>query len=682
MDPRADAADLPWRSWAAFVVAAALVGVLTALDADLGGDRVITTTVVLGPIVAGLLCGVRQTAVVAAAACVSALLSGVWTTDALSFEHGVRECVVYAGSILSVLSARERARLVAAGTRLEGLTTANAGLSSELALAERRLGVALDAMAAAVLIQRPGEGIVYANQAAADAMGLPTAADVVAATPEELAGGWISFKEDGTRLTADEYPSRRILLGLEDDPPTMISRGLHRVTGREMWMSTKATKVPDEEGDGFMAVSVSEDITAVKRAELVQRLYAQAGRVLSSSLDVDDTLAQLAELVVPELADWCTVSLPGEGIYLRQAALAHRDPGKIAFAEAYYERFPSRMDGPTGVPDILRGGPSLLLPEIPDSLLAAILPDPKQLSMARAIGLRSIIQVPVGPPVGPPLGVLNLVHAESGRIFTRGDLEVAEELGRRAGVALQNARLYAERSQIAATLQDSLLPDLLPQVPGFELAAFYRPAGRRTWVGGDFYDAFETPRGWVVVVGDVAGHGAEAAALTAQARHSLRTAAMLTGDLVAGLEHLNEVLTARERLSLCTICAVLLPAAGAAGALAEVVCAGHPLPVRVRDGQSVEVGEWGTMVGAFKDARFSSVAVALEPGDLLVLYTDGVLDAVGDGDRFGDRRLQATVAPAGDAEDAVRRVDRALTAFAAEDGQGDDIAVLALGRAR
>ena len=145
--------------------------------------------------------------------------------------------------------------------------------------------------------------------------------------------------------------------------------------------------------------------------------------------------------------------------------------------------------------------------------------------------MRAVMMVPMVAG-GRVIGVISFVSAESGRRFAQADLELAEELGRRAGTAVENARLYRERSHIAATLQRGLLPEELPAIPGLRLASLYRPAGEENLVGGDFYDAFPTAAGWMLLVGDVTGRGAEAAALTGQARHTLRTAGMLLGDPV------------------------------------------------------------------------------------------------------------------------------------------------------
>ncbi len=553
----------------------------------------------------------------------------------------------------------------------------NAGLSRELTETEAGYKAALDAMAAAILIQRPGEGITYANQAAAEAFGLPDAESVRTATPEEIASEWVSYNEAGDPLTADQFPSRKILTGVDDSPGPLYSHGVHKVTGREAWLSVKAAPVFDGEGKLLMAVSVSEDITSMKRAEIVKGTLARAGEVLSSSLDYERTLQDLAALTVPDLADWCAVSLPEPDGTIRAAAVAHRDPDKVAFAREYQRRFPSHRDDDGGAAAIMRDGQPLLM-EVTEEVLTARITDPEQLAMLRELGLRSAIQVPIAPPGGEPLGVLTLVHAESGRSFSDDELQLASELGRRAGIAIQNAELFRAQAHTAAVLQRSLLPRDLPVLPGYDLAATYRPAGRHTWVGGDFYDAFETSSGWAVAVGDIAGKGVEAAALTAQSRHILRSSAQFTGDLADAVAHLNTALFDDGELSLCTVCAVALPGPATDGP-ARVICAGHPRPVLVRAGEATEVGAWGPLVGAFRDSRFTAVEVDLAPGDLLVLYTDGLVDARGEHDRFGPDRLHALMRRATGAREAVDLAEAELDAFQAGE-QADDTALLVIER--
>jgi serine phosphatase RsbU (regulator of sigma subunit) len=229
-------------------------------------------------------------------------------------------------------------------------------------------------------------------------------------------------------------------------------------------------------------------------------------------------------------------------------------------------------------------------------------------------------------------------------------------------------------------LQESLLPDELPALPGCRAASLYRPAGDQDRVGGDFYEVFRLADGaWMLVVGDVTGRGAPAAALTGLMRHTLRAIATYTGSATEALHMLNRELTARPRTSLCTAVCIILRELAHGEPRAEVICAGHPLPVLVRDGAASHVGAFGPVLGAFADARWEAVTVPIRPGDVLVLYSDGVLDAAGAEDRFGPERLQAALAPAGGAADAVARVDRALAEFQVG-FQADDTAVLAIER--
>jgi len=159
----------------------------------------------------------------------------------------------------------------------------NAGLSAEVSAVERRFRPALGVMGAPVLIQEPGRGIVYANEEAAHAFGLPDAEGVVRSSPEEIALSWLTVDEHGEPLTADRYPTRRILEGTELHPAPLITHAIHRETGRELWLSITATPVFADDGALQMAVSVSEDITRIKRAEMIKGVRASSIRILSTS---------------------------------------------------------------------------------------------------------------------------------------------------------------------------------------------------------------------------------------------------------------------------------------------------------------------------------------------------------------------------------------------------------------
>jgi len=312
-------------------------------------------------------------------------------------------------------------------------------------------------------------------------------------------------------------------------------------------------------------------------------------------------------------------------------------------------------------------------------MLAVVAQDEEHLELLRSVGIQAGLTVPMSKGA-KIVGALTLISAESGRRFEAAEVTLAEELARRAGTAVENARLYTERSNIARTLQTSLLPGRLPHMPGWMAATLYRPAGDENWVGGDFYDAFAVRGGWLALVGDVAGRGAAAAALTGLARHTLRTAATLLEDPLDAVRTLNRELLALDAMSLCSVGAVLLGEDEDGRATAQVVCAGHPLPLLVRDGAVRPIGTFSPMLGAYAIDGWERTSYDLEPGDLLVLFTDGVFDTVGADDRFGEERLERTLDGATDAPDAVARIDAALSAFEVGE-QADDTAILAVQRA-
>ena len=614
----------------------------------------------VAPFIVAMFASVRQTALVAAASVPSALLSGIWNDNFGDAGYLVRAAIVIVGGAFSILAARTREDAERAET-----------LGAQLI-------AALSNLAEAVVLQGRDQRLVYANDAAARTLGFPSVEALLTATPEELARLADYYHEDGAPLTPERYPSRRVLSG-EDAPPLRL-RVINRATGEERWRLNSSRGVRDGRGGIRLVVTVIEDITDQRRAELAQRLLARAGAALSSSLNYERTLQEVADLAVPELADWCGVSIPDRDGMIKQVAVAHSDPEKVAFARRLGERYPSRVSDEGGSAQVLRDGLSQLIPEIPEELLEQAAVDAEHLELVRSIGIRSGIVVPMTAASGRPIGVLSLVHAESGRVFTEADLELCEELGRRAGIAVENARLYTERTRIAHTLQRALLPPGLPEIPGFSLSALYRPAGEENWVGGDFYDAFAVRDGWVAVVGDVAGRGAQAAALTAFARHVFRTSAQLHDDPLDAVAYLNRQLYDRPGQAMCTVCCVHLRTRGR-DAEATIVCAGHPLPFAVRQAGAAEpVGGWGTMLGAWPEGEWSRTKTTLTPGDVLVLYTDGVTDATGAEDRYGEDRLRAALAESSDAEDALRRIADGLADFETGE-QSDDTAALAIMRA-
>jgi serine phosphatase RsbU (regulator of sigma subunit) len=327
----------------------------------------------------------------------------------------------------------------------------------------------------------------------------------------------------------------------------------------------------------------------------------------------------------------------------------------------------------------MRTGHTQIVEEVTEDRRQAWSADDAYLEDIRSWPARAAVVAPMRAR-GRTLGTIALA-AFTDRSFGPRDIATIEELARRAALAVDNARIYSERSYIAARLQQSLLPPHLPDVPGLEIAARFRPAGEAYDVGGDFYDIFETgSRGWAIAMGDVCGKGADAAALTAMARYTIRATAiraMQSPQRVLSL--LNEVLLAeapREQFLTITYANLRVSDGGTELAIAS---AGHPLPLLLHgDGQLEQVGEPGTLLGVVPDIELHPVIVDLQPGDTLVFYTDGVTEARTDtGDMFGMDGLRSAVqACVGcDAAEVAERIESSLT-DANVDRPRDDIAIV------
>jgi PAS domain S-box-containing protein len=589
-------------------------------------------------------------------------------------QLGAMKLFVLAGSRRRYAQDDARFARVLAGRA--ALALDSAGLNLELAELERQLEIALGGLAEAVTVM-DGEGRqVYANPAAVELLGLESAEELYAARPGEIMERFDVYDESGRPMSYQDLPAARLLAGETDVEPVVV-RNVAKETGAERWLVNKISPVVDPDGRVLRVVNVIEDVTDIKRAERDSRLLAEVSQALGSSLDYEETLQRVAELAVPDLADWCALTVLDETGYLRQVAVAHSDPERVALARRLRDRYPERADGQSGPALVIREGRSQWGNEIPDEALVEAAHDEEHLEILRRLGLRAAMVVPIA--VGDrALGALTLVSAETGRTFTEADVLLAEELGRRAGAGVANARIYTERSAIAAALQRGLRPPELASLPGWSTSTLYLPAGELNEVGGDFYELFEAPGGFMVVIGDVVGQGAEAATLTALARFTLRTAGELTGDPVTAAVKLNEALVSEAELSLCTALCGHVAVRDDGGAELQIVNCGHPLPLLISDDSVIEVGEYGTMAGAFPDETWNTARVELRAGDTLVLYTDGVTDTVGDRDRFEQARLMRCLAEGPpEPDELVDNLARTLTAFA-RGPQRDDTAVLAL----
>ena len=536
----------------------------------------------------------------------------------------------------------------------------------------------LEGVADAVTAQGPDGSLVYANDAAVRVLGFPTAEALLSAPLTEIMGRWELLTPTGEPQSLMTLPGRQALAGEEPEP--MLVQFRERGGSESRWSRIKAKPVREADGTVRLAINVIEDVTELKQVEQAQRLLAEASRVLADSLDYEATLATIAKLAVPGVADWCAVDLAGERpLEAQRVAVEHIEPDKVALAHELADRYPAEARTDRGLHQVLTTGESQLWPVIPDELLVEAAQDEEHLRMIRELGMSSAMIVPMRVR-DRVLGAISFVSAESGRTFNRGDLRLAEDLALRAATAVENARLYRARSAIAQTLQASLLPPMLPEVPGFEAGAFYEAAGDDHEVGGDFYDLFATSEDhWFAVIGDVCGKGAEAAAVTALVRYTIRAAAARRHSPAAILRWVNEVMLAENSTRFCTVAIAHLDHSQGAAHL-TVAVGGHPAPLVARvDGSVEELPVEGTLLGLVEDPRLVDVTTELAPGETILLYTDGVTEAAAP-HRVWEPADLAEVAAGNGGDSAQSLIDHVAEA-ALEGLSGpprDDVAMLAL----
>jgi serine phosphatase RsbU (regulator of sigma subunit) len=541
---------------------------------------------------------------------------------------------------------------------------------TERAIRDQRLSVILDALAEAVTIRARNNHLVYANQAALDRLDFDSVAELRDADPQALMGPYETTDEFGNEIDMDDLPSVQLLRG--ETPEPLLMRSVNRASGAESWVLLKATAVRDDAGEIESAVTIIADVTEATRATQRVEFLARIGELLASSLDYQQTLRNVAGLAVPQIADWCAVDLFDEDGGREPVAIAHSRPEKLQMAERLRSYETEHLDPEQGLGRVRSTGESLLYTQIPDELLVAAALDEEHLRLLRGVGMRAVLIVPLA--VGNrTIGALTMVNSESGRSFDASDVEFAEQIASRAALAVESARLYSQRSTIARTLQSSLLPEAVPQIPGWEVAALYRPAGHDSEVGGDFYDFWEVGEDWLMMIGDVTGKGVGAAAVTSLVRYTARAASEFDARPSQILARIDAALRRRPSISLCTALCLRVSPSGA-----TLSVGGHPLPLLVDDDGVGEVGEHGTLLGALVQTRWPEVQVALQPGQTLVAFTDGVTDAIGqDGERWGTERLVAALTAAGDAAPSALRshLVRALDEFQVG-AQADDTAVV------
>jgi serine phosphatase RsbU (regulator of sigma subunit)/anti-sigma regulatory factor (Ser/Thr protein kinase) len=446
----------------------------------------------------------------------------------------------------------------------------------------------------------------------------------------------------------ERFPTLR-----EMEPQTTAMCALPLLAGEEVLgvlrFSFGAPRLFDGDERRFMEAFAGQTAQALDRARALEEagkasaqlaFLADASAVLSSTLDYRETLANIAQLVVPRFADWCAVELVDGGGLLTTVAIAHVDPVKIDYVAELRRRFPPDPEAPFGVPKVARSGVSELYADIPQNRIVAGDDEEERERITAKLGFRSAVIVPLTGRTGT-LGTVTMVQAESGRRFDAGDLAIAEDVARRAAIAVENAREHGEQTgrlaaitRVAEAVQQAILAPVPERLGPVALAATYVSATEDALVGGDLYETVTRPGAVRLLIGDVRGKGLEAVRLATIVLGGFRGAAIECDDLTA----LGQRMDARLRPYLTEEDFVTaLVAEIRDDGTCELITCGHPPALLSRDGNTVPVELVASPpLGLGIGGSPVPTRLKLEPGDRLLMYTDGLIEARDRQGRFAE----------------------------------------------
>jgi PAS domain S-box-containing protein len=541
----------------------------------------------------------------------------------------------------------------------------------------------------------PDNPLIWANQAFTDTTGYE---------PSDILGRNCRFLQGPD---TDPAAVDRIRQALRSATPLTITLRNYRRDGAAFWNQLSLAPLRDPTGRVTHFVGVQLDVSdrieaerarqlAYGRAEEASarlRLLSAFTRDIAATLDRDDVMAMLGRSVVPQLATWCclyTLTDDDRGGRLEVPFLVHErasaDPDVAAALARLRELLPSALPADGVVRRVLRGDAPYVM--IDDDTLTEVTgsADEERLQLARRLGTTSSLVVPmlVRDQV---TGALAVCSDDRRPPFGPDDVTVVTELAARAGMMLDNARLYRREHTAADTLQRGLVP-VLPSIDGLELHAAYEPAAARATVGGDWYDVFPLSDGWIgVTVGDAMGHDLDAAVSMAQLRYMLRAyawSAAAPDEVIRRTDELVEG-TAMGLLATCVYGRLRRPEASGAPGVFEYASAGHPPQLVIHPDGRVQPLTAGRqrMLGVSghpgAEASAGCGQVVVEPGSTLICFTDGLLSAFGDDDdlalhRLGELVAQLSRRPTGSLADLVS----AVIGHARERRRADDVVVLAV----
>jgi PAS domain S-box-containing protein len=388
----------------------------------------------------------------------------------------------------------------------------------------------------------------------------------------------------------------------------------------------------EEPGAGVVGASViARDITAAKRRRRAQDFLVAAGRTLDRSLDPAETARTIVGTAVPALADLCVIDFVREDGRLGESIVAGADPEAAARLERIRRESPLDPAGEHPVARVLREGRPMIWRDLKaPAVVEQVAQNEDHRQLMDDAGYNSAAVVALVAR-GRTLGALSFLHARQDMRYDPTDLEFLSELGDRAAMALDNARLYRERDQIASNLQRGLRPSEPAPVPGLEICVAFEAAGERVEIGGDVYDVLPTEDGCWILIADVAGKGSAAAGVSVAVRHGVRGLTREIDDPVEVLRRVNELLLEGTSLNDFATAVLVRMRRGADGWRAELAGAGHPPAILARGEGASQLGG-GSVLGAWPDPFIGRHSALVAEGDTLVLCTDGWLE-VGPGER-------------------------------------------------
>jgi len=315
-----------------------------------------------------------------------------------------------------------------------------------------RLQIVFEGVTDGITVQDRSGRLVFANTAAARICGFQTGEELMSTPPKEVMARFEMLDAEGRPFDPENLPGRRAMAG--EGPASAVMHVRELASGRDWWVLLRGSAVCDADGTPELAINIWHDVTAEHRKETRAKFLADATAALGSSIVYDEMLTTLANFLVPELGDWCSIYVL-EGAELRAVTVAHSDPTKVESVKEYRRRHPPDPQYPRGIWHVTRTGVPEVINDITDEMLTRSTSDPEVLAMLRSVGMNAALLVPLKGR-SSVLGALVLVSAEGRRRYDADDVELAEELGRRAGVAIEHAQLYLQAQSAAKAAEQAV----------------------------------------------------------------------------------------------------------------------------------------------------------------------------------------------------------------------------------